>query len=678
MTRSRLFLLTLMLIAVVAARNSWDTWIDRTQLPLVLADTSVEVRDRNGDLLRAYTVEDGLWRLAVQPGVVDQTFVDMLIAYEDKRFYSHKGVDPLAMMRAAGQALRGGRVVSGGSTLTMQVARLLENSGTGGWSGKLRQIRVALALERRFSKQDILALYLTHAPYGGNLEGIRAGALAWFGKEPNRLTPAQAALLVALPQAPEARRPDRQPKTARGARDRVLVRLSSLIGEDAVRAARDTAVPSVQQRFPQFAPHMADRAIASDPAALRHDLTIDLALQSSLEKLASRVVRTQDPNLSVALVVADYRTGEILASVGSARYDGQDARRGFIDMTRAVRSPGSTLKPLIYALAFDQGLAHPETLINDRPVRFGTYAPQNFDGKFRGQIRVRDALQQSLNIPVVLLAEELGPARILAALRRAGTQPDIPGGQPGLAIALGGLGMTLEDLVQLYAGLASAGTGLDLKWQFREPQLPLGRLVSRSSAWQVGHVLSGIAPPAGAARARLAYKTGTSYGYRDAWAIGYDGAHVIGVWMGRADGTPVPGAFGGSLAAPVLFEAFGRLKPGLTPLPAPPSETLIVQTAQLPQPLQIFRGRDAVFDKPLDAPSLDFPPDGAVLTNSNAPLTLKIRGGVPPFTVFANDAPTGRAVFAQDVEIQRPDRGYSSLSVVDAIGQSDRVEIRID
>lgn len=678
MTRSRLILLTLFLIAFVAARLGWDTWIDRAQLPLVLADTSIEVRDRNGDLLRAYTVENGLWRLAVQPGVVDQTFIDMLIAYEDKRFYSHKGVDPLAIVRATGQALRSGSVVSGGSTLTMQVARLLENSGTGGWSGKLRQIRVALALERRFSKQDILALYLTHAPYGGNLEGIRAGALAWFGKEPNRLTPAQAAMLVALPQAPEARRPDRQPSAARNARDRVLVRLSSLIGEDTVRAALDTPVPSVQYRFPKIAPHMADRAVTSDPAALRHDLTIDLALQSSLEELATNVVRTQDPNLSVALVVANYKTGEILASVGSARYDGQDARRGFIDMTRAVRSPGSTLKPLIYALAFDQGLAHPETLINDRPVRFGSYAPQNFDGKFRGQIRIRDALQQSLNIPVVLLAEELGPARVLAALRRAGTKPDIPGGQPGLAIALGGLGMTLEDLVQLYAGLASAGQSLDLKWKGSEPPQPLGRLVSRSSAWQVGHVLSGIAPPAGAARARLAYKTGTSYGYRDAWAIGYDGAHVIGVWMGRADGTPVPGAFGGRLAAPVLFEAFGRLKPGLTPLPAPPAETLIVQTAQLPRPLQIFRGRGEVFDKPLDAPSLDFPPDGAVLINSTAPLTLKIRGGVPPFTVFANGAPAGLAAFDQNIEIQRPERGYSSLSVVDATGQSDRVEIRID
>ena len=678
MTRRGLLLLTSLLVGFAAAQNSWDSWISRTQLPLVLAETSVEVRDRNGDLLRAYTVEDGLWRLAVQPGAVDQSFVDMLIAYEDKRYFRHNGVDPLAMIRAAGQAVRNGGVVSGGSTITMQVARLLENSGTGGWSGKLRQIRVALALERRFSKQDILALYLTHAPYGSNLEGIRAGSLAWFGKEPNRLTPAQAALLVALPQAPESRRPDRQPQAARAARDRVMLRLASLIGQDAVSAALNSPVPTAQQVFPKLAPHMADRARASDPAAQRHDLTIDLELQSSLEALAARAVRDQDPNLSVAMVVVNYQTGETLASVGSARYDAQDERRGFIDMTRAVRSPGSTLKPLIYALAFDQGLAHPETMIDDRPVMFGSYAPQNFDGQFRGQIRIRDALQQSLNIPVVLLADELGPARILAALRRAGTRPEIPGGQAGLAIALGGLGITLEDLVQLYAGLARAGQGVDVKWQTDTPQQPLGRLMSRSSAWQVGHILSGIAPPSEAARARLAYKTGTSYGYRDAWAIGYDGAHVIGVWMGRADGTPVPGAFGAGLAAPVLFEAFGRLKPSLTPLPPPPAETLIVQTAQLPQPLQVFRGRNAVFDKSSGAPALDFPPDGAVLVNSATPLTLKFRGGVPPFTVYANGAPAGTAVFGQNIEIQRPDRGYSSLSVVDSTGQSDRVEIRID
>ncbi len=350
-------------------------------------------------------------------------------------------------------------------------------------------------------------------------------------------------------------------------------------------------------------------------------------------------MRGHDPRLSTAIVVADHTTGDILASVGSPFYDGADGRQGFVNMTTAIRSPGSTLKPLIYALAFDRGLAHPETLIDDRPVAFGRYAPQNFDGQFRGQIRVRDALQLSLNIPVVLLTDDIGPAHIMAALRRAGAEPQVPGGKPGLAIALGGLGMSLEELVQLYGGLANGGQSIDLKWRSQARPFDSVPITTDVAAWHIGHILSGLAPPPGAPRGRLAYKTGTSYGHRDAWAIGYDGQHVIGVWMGRADGTPVPGAFGANLAAPVLFEAFGRLKPTLSLLPAPPPATLMVQTADLPQPLQVFRGRHAVFEKPADAPQLAFPPDGAVLQQSDQPLTLRLSRGVPPFTVFANGAP---------------------------------------
>lgn len=678
MRRYGLFVLVFILFAGAALRDGVERWVDATDLPLFLAETSTEVRDTNGALLRAYMVEDGIWRLNIRQGDVDPTFLKMLIAYEDKRFFRHAGVDPWAMLRAAVQALRSQKIVSGGSTLTMQVARLLENSGTGGWGGKLRQVRVALALERRLSKQDILSLYLIHAPYGGNLEGVRAGALAWFEKEPARLTPAQAALLIALPQAPEHRRPDRHAGAARTARDRVLSRVSDVIGADIAIAAMNTPVPEVQRTFPQFAAHLADRAIASAPNTSIHDLTIDLRLQSVIEVLAKNAVRGHDPRLSTAIIVADHQMGHILASVGSPNYDGAGGRQGFVDMTTAIRSPGSTLKPLIYALAFDQGLAHPETLIDDRPVTFGRYAPQNFDGQFRGQVRVREALQLSLNIPVVLLADDIGPAHIMAALRRSGTAPQVPGGKPGLAIALGGLGMSLEDVVQLYGGLANGGQGIDLRWRSQARQSENTTITTDVAAWHIGHILSGLAPPPGAPRGRLAYKTGTSYGHRDAWAIGYDGRHVIGVWMGRADGTPVPGAFGGNMAAPVLFEAFGRLKPALAPLPAPPPATLMVQTADLPQPLKEFRGRKAVFEKPADAPALTFPPDGAVLEHSNRPLTLKLSRGVPPFTVFANGSPAGTGVFNRQVSIPRPGRGFSNISVVDAKGRSDRIEIRIE
>jgi len=671
-----LMVLALVLWAGAALRDGAKRWIDATRLPPVLTETGVEIRDRNGALLRAYQVGDGIWRLA--PGAVDSGFTRMLIRYEDKRFADHAGVDPLAMLRAAGQALWYRRPVSGGSTLTMQVARLIEDGPTGRWAGKLRQIRVALALERRLDKQRILALYLTHAPYGGNLEGVRAAALAWFGKEPHRLTPAQSALLVALPQAPEARRPDRHPRAARAARDRVLHRMlaQGVLSGEAMQAALGEAIPQAQRPFPLLAPHLADRLRAADPAARRHDVTLDAGLQSRFEDLLAKAALEAGGRLSAALMVVDHRSGEIFASVGSAGYSAE--RQGFVDMTRALRSPGSTLKPFVYGLAFDQGLAHPDTLILDSPVMFGRYAPRNFDGEFRGELRVREALQLSLNIPVVRLTDDLGPVRLMAALRRGGATPRLPGGTPGLAIALGGVGLTLQDLVQLYAGLAQGGQGPLLRHALGEAAQPAGRLFSPSAAWQVGDILAGLAPPPGARRGVLAYKTGTSYGHRDAWAVGFDGAHVIGVWLGRADGTPVPGAFGGDLAAPVLFEAFGRLKPAFDPLPPPPPDTLILPTAELPLPLQRYRPRGAVFEVEPDAPQLLFPPDGAVLTTDGGPVTVKLRGGQAPFTLLANGRPLATGIFVREFDVPSPGSGFATLIVLDARGRASRAELRLE
>ncbi|MEX0317762.1 MAG: penicillin-binding protein 1C [Ruegeria sp.] len=658
------------------ARDAVEDWISRTKLPPVLAEISVEVRDRNGALLRTYPVEDGIWRL--RPGPVDAGFVSMLIRYEDKRFRSHNGVDLLAIARATGQALWNGRTVSGGSTLTMQVARLLEDGPTGRWSGKLRQIRLALALERRLSKDEILSLYLTHAPYGGNLEGVRAATLAWFGKEPRRLTPAEAALLVALPQSPEARRPDRHPEQARAARDRVLTRIQrhGVLPEAEVQAAFSERLPSTMRAFPQLAAHLANRMRAETRETAVHDLTLDAGLQARLEPLVARAAARAGPRVSGAMIVADHQSGEVLASVGSAGY--ADARQGFVDMTTALRSPGSTLKPLVYGLAFDQGMAHPETLIHDGPVMFGRYTPRNFDGIFRGDVRVREALQMSLNIPVVRLTHELGPGRVMAALRRAGAQPRLPGGAPGLAISLGGVGITLHDLVQLYAAQAQGGQGPLLRHGLTDPKELTAPVMSDVAAWQVGNILAGLTPPPGAPAGVLAYKTGTSYGHRDVWAVGYDGRHVIGVWLGRADGTPVPGAFGGDLAAPLLFEAFGRLKPGFDPLPPPPPSTLIVGAADLPQPLQRFRPRSAAFETQADAPQLLFPPDGARLATDGGALTVKLRGGSGPFSLLADGQPMATGIRQREFQVPNPGRGYASLVVIDARGRSDRVTVEIE
>ncbi len=670
--------LTIGLWLAALGRDRLDIWIEATVLPPLIVETSVEVLDRNGDLLRAYTVADGRWRLALPPDKVDPLYLRMLIAYEDKRFRDHAGLDPKSVIRAGLQAVWNGRVVSGGSTLTMQVARLLEESGTGRVSGKLRQMRVALALERRLSKDQILQLYLHLAPFGGNLEGVRAASISYFGKEPRRLTPAEAALLVAIPQSPETRRPDRAADRAEAARNRVLARAveAGVIDAEAAEAALREEVPGLRKPFPALAPHLADRARDADPQALTHRLTLDRALQTKLEALAQEAVAGRGEALQVAILVADHASGEILASVGSAGYQA-DLRQGFVDMTQAPRSPGSTLKPLVYALAFDEGLGHPETMIDDTPMTFGTYAPQNFDRLYLGTIRMREALQLSRNIPVVQLTEALGPARLISAMEKAGMKPMFPGNQPGLAIALGGVGVTLSDMVQLYAAIARGGVTRPLSWRL-DAEVPEGqRLVSAVAAWQVGDILAGLAPPPGAPSNRLAYKTGTSYGSRDAWAIGFDGRHVIGVWMGRADGTPVPGAFGADVAAPVLFQAFNRLKPKLDPQPPAPASTLLVSNAELPQPLQRFRSRSAAYEPAADAPAVAFPPDGAEVELLPAGLKVRVTGGTAPFTWLADGVPVIVGMKAREAMLALPGMGFVTLSVIDAEGRSARSQVRV-
>ncbi|PIE07468.1 MAG: penicillin-binding protein 1C [Rhodobacterales bacterium] len=678
-----LFALALALHGGAFGRDRLDAWIEATVLPPLVVETSVEVLDRHGELLRAYTVADGRWRLAAAGQAVDPLFVEMLVAYEDKRFYRHNGVDFRAVLRAVGQALWHGEVVSGASTLTMQVARLIEDGPTGSLAGKLRQVRLALALERHLSKAEILGLYLDRAPYGGNIEGIRAASRTWFGKPPRRLTAAEAALLVALPQSPETRRPDRHPEAARRARARVLDRAGAagVLPVERVAMARRAPVPRARAAMPRLAPHLADRLLAGAPGRAVHFTTIDAGLQARLEALAAAAVRDYGGGaLSAAIVVADHGSGEILASVGSGGYS-HDTRQGFIDMTQALRSPGSTLKPLVYALAFDDGLAHPQTMIEDRPMRFGAYAPENFDGAYRGPVTIEKALQLSLNIPVVALTAELGPARLVAGLKRAGVNPVLPGGSaPGLAVALGGVGVTAEDLTRLYAGLAAGGRAVRLSARVgarggAAEQTGAVRIVSPEAAWQVGHILAGMPPPPNAPRARLAYKTGTSYGHRDTWAVGFDARHVVTVWMGRPDGTPVPGAFGADMAAPVLFEAFSRLKPALDPLPPPPPGTLLLSGAALPLPLREFRSRKAGYAE-ADLPELAFPPDGALVETEGRGLVVKIAGGTPPFTLLADGAPVLVATRSRSPELNLS-AGAVTLSVIDAAGRSDRASVEL-
>lgn len=684
-TPRRLSLLILALATLMgvtaALRDRFDDWIAATDLPLLDIPVGTEVLARDGSLLRAFQVADGRWRL--DPGAVDPLLTRLLIAWEDRRFDDHAGVDPRAMTRAALQAARHGRVVSGGSTLTMQVARLLEDGTTGQWQGKIRQMRLALALERQLSKDQILDLYLRLAPYGANVEGVRAASLQWFGKEPRRLTPAQAALLVALPQSPERRRPDRHPQAAKQARDRVLARAADLgvIAQGDALAAMGEAIPTQRRAFPATAPLLAARLRREHPGATRIETTIDPRLQRRAEALASRATQAQGGTaggrLSAAILLADHRNGEILAHVGAAEFT-DDRSGGFIDMTQAVRSPGSTLKPFVYGLAFNDGIAHPETLIEDRPTAFGRWQPQNFDRQFRGTVSLRQALIWSLNIPVVKLAEAVGPNRIAQALERGGIHLRISG-SPGLAITLGGAGVTLNDLAQGYGALARGGRGITMS------PLPGGAreqpvaMFGPVAAWQVTNVLAQNPTPTGAASGRIAWKTGTSYGHRDALAVGYDGAHVVAVWMGRPDGTPVPGVFGGDLAAPVLFDLFDMLP--ARPLPPPPPQTLTVPNAALPLPLRRFApagSASALAARPAmpDALQLTFPPDGAVM-DTRSSLTAKARGGRAPYTFLVNGTAAIISQGEPTAALPNPGPGFARLTVIDADGASATASIRL-
>ena len=659
-------------------------------LPLAQArQISMTIVDRNGKLLRAYAMADGRWRLPVDAKTgVDPGYLKLLLAYEDRRFRSHAGVDPLALGRAAFQLVTRGHIVSGGSTITMQLARLMEPRRERSVYAKLRQMVRALEIERQLNKDQILDLYLALAPFGGNLEGVRAASIAYFGKEPKRLSSAESALLVALPQSPETRRLDRYPDAARAARDRVLdhmVEDGRVPEEDAVQA-KATPVPRLRKPMPILAPHSADQAIATVKDAPVIALTLDSSLQKVLEALARDRAVALGPNISVAMIAVDNESGDVLARIGSPDYF-DDRRAGQVDMTRAVRSPGSTLKPFIYGLAFEDGFVHTESLIDDRPIRFGSYAPENFDMTFQGTVSARKALQLSLNVPAIALLDRVGASRLSSRLKQAGANLVLPKDEaPGLAMGLGGVGVTLQDLVQLYSGLARLGTTRPLREivSAKDDQRDPLRLMDQVAAWQVGNVLIGTPPPENAAHNRIAFKTGTSYGYRDAWSVGFDGRITIGVWVGRPDGAPVPGLVGRTAAAPILFDAFARTGKLPAALPKPPKGTLLASNAKLPLPLRRFRPvGELVRAGGEQAPHIQFPLNGSRIDVDRsggaelAAMPVKIAGGVLPLTMLVNGVAVGEIDSRRQRLVDPPGPGFARLTVIDAMGAADTVVIRI-
>ncbi|MGI4975973.1 MAG: penicillin-binding protein 1C [Janthinobacterium lividum] len=652
------------LLAVLAAGA---VAADRIAPPALtrLQDLSLGLLDRQGTLLDVRLSRDGMWRLPAGVEDVDAGYLALLLRTEDARFERHPGVDPLALARAAWQLATRGRVVSGGSTLTMQTARLL-TPHRHDVAGKLLDIARALQLEAHFTKPQILSMYLTLAPFGGNIEGVRAASLTWFGHEPSRLSQAEAALLVALPQGPARLRPDRHPGRAILAAGRVLSR--AVAGRDAAELA-----PLERHALPREAGYLAVRLQGQERRGLVRT-TLDGGLQAGLEALAARQLRDGSASGMAALVVRN-SDRSVLAYLGGSNHA---ARGGQVDMVRARRSPGSALKPFIYGLAFDDGLVRPDTLIDDTAMRLGDYAPRDFDRRFHGTVSVGEALRQSYNLPAVQLLERVGPQRFVATLRQAGADVRIPSNSvaAGLPVALGGLGISLQDVAMLYAGLARDGMAAPLRLLAADPAVPPRALMTAASARQLGDILGGMARPDGRAPGgrAIAFKTGTSYGFRDAWAAGYSGRYTVVVWTGRVDGTPVPGAYGRNTAAPVLFQAFDLLPP------EPAQEAGRVEASRAgrlsPGLMRFSPGRGE-----RQGPRIVFPPDHATLEldgeNDRSPLTLEAGSGVPPYRWLVDGVPLPRPDVGMAATWMPDGPGFAHLSVVDALNHEASVDIRL-
>ena len=557
---------------------------------------------RDGSPLRGWPDADGVWRIPVTPEQVSPLYLQALLGYEDRWFRWHPGINPAALLRAAWQWLHEGRIVSGGSTLTMQVARALEPVPRS-LHGKLRQLARAVQLELRLSKREILALYLNHAPMGGIVEGVEMASRSYLGKPSSQLSAAEASLLVVLPQAPSRLRPDRRPELAQAARDKVLRRMAErgLWSRAAVADALMERVGANPPRPAWLAPLAAERLHQGAARAARKGgpdgrgtaaasvvrSTLDRDMQATLERMLADRVSQLPRFVSMAALVMDSKTLEILAYAGSA--DFSDARRfSHVDMVRGIRSPGSTLKPFLYAMALDEGLVHSESLLADTPQSFGGYDPGNFQASFSGPVSVSEALQRSLNVPAVDLLDRLGPQRFAARLSGGGLRLQLPAdAQPNLSLILGGAGTSLEALVGAYRAFAAGGLAGTPRIT---PDAPLReqRMMSAGAAYIIRNILeSGGHPDApfvegDGSGVRLAWKTGTSYGFRDAWAVGVSGRYTMGVWVGRPDGTPNPGFFGANVAAPLLQQIALAMPRSGAPAVVRPAD---VGTAQICWPL---------------------------------------------------------------------------------------------
>ena len=600
------------------------------------------IEGRDGSPIAYYPDARGEWKFTKSEAQVDPLMIQMLVAIENRSFWHDPGVDPLAILRAAGQLIVRRHVVSGASTLTMQVARLLHPAPRT-LPVKMREAVEALWLNVRYSKRHVLGMWLSLAPFGGNIVGVEAASRIWFGKSPRSLTPAQAALLVALCRRPEALRPDRHPHAAMIARNRILSESAKegVISARQAERAEKAPIPRHWHVLPQQSPQKTIH-LASGTRT-----TLDPALNDALSSLAHNALVSMPSAESLAIMIVDARTRAVRAAYLGDFAD--PSRDGFVDLSTAIRSPGSALKPFLYGLAFAEGLAGPDSRVQDLPEDFSDYGPDDFTHQFMGTVTAATALRRSLNLPAVSLMARYGPARFAAQLAAAGIPLALPeGAGPSLPLVLGGAGINMQNLAALYAALATDGQVEHLHWTAgrRRPSVPF---LSPSIVREIADILTRPLP--GDTATGIAWKTGTSSGNRDDWAIGFDQRHVVIVWVGRPDGGALPGAAAIDRAVPILAQVFGLLKidPRVsTPPPAPLSLT----------------------EAPVHAPlAIAYPPPGAAL-GALGPITIRATGGVRPLTFLMDGVPLPSIKALRSTQFTPSGPGFYHLRVIDADGRS--------
>lgn len=530
--------------------------------------SSTLVFDRDRKLMYAFTSKDDMWRIRTSLDNISPVLQKFLIRYEDRWFYWHPGVNPIAIIRAFRENTARGRVISGGSTLTMQIARIMEPKKRV-WYNKMIEVFRAFQLEQRFSKRKLLEIYFNIAPYGGNIEGVAAASWMYFGKEPAQLSSGEAALLAVLPNSPTALRPDAYPERARKARNHLLkyVYRCGLINTKEYRESLAEETPGCRIPWPAVAPHLCYELRRRYPDEARIISTVKLNTQVLAEDMLRIHVRKLRPEgiTNGAVVVLDNKTHELLAAAGSADFNNiydQGQVNGFL----APRSPGSALKPFVYAMGVERGLITPQHYLEDVPVDFSGYCPENYDRTNNGLVSARAALGRSLNVPAINLLADLGDDGLYDLLRRANFSTIAPEDRYGLTIVVGGCEVNLLELSALYSSLACRGNYTFPKLTKAQAAGLTVKLFSLGAAYIITDILTEVTRPDLPAcweftsLPKVAWKTGTSYGHRDAWSIGYNPQYTIGVWVGNFNGEGRPGLAGAESAAPLLFELFNKIK----------------------------------------------------------------------------------------------------------------------